>query len=73
MKKNQMKKRVLASLWAVTLLVVSAVTAYADIAPEPDPNATQPLNTMMTVLIVAVVIIAVAVGVWRIIRSRKNK
>ena len=75
MKKNQMKKRISAALWAVALLAVSAVTAYADLAPEPgpDPGAAQPIDSMMTVLIVAVVIIAAAVVVWRILRSRKNK
>ena len=38
MKKNQMKKRISAALWAVALLAVSAVTAYADVAPEPEPD-----------------------------------
>lgn len=73
MKKSQMKKCVTALLWTLTLLAASAVTAYADVAPEPAPNATQPLNTMMTVLIVAVVIVAVAVIAWIIFSNRKNK
>ena len=73
MKKSQMKTRVLAVLWAIMLVALSAVTAYADVAPEPAPNATQPDTTLLTVLIVAVAIIAVAVIAWIIFSNRKNK
>ena len=73
MKRNQMRKRVTALLWTLTLLAASAVTAYADVAPEPTPIATQPDTTLLTVLIVAVAIIAVAVIAWIIFSNRKNK
>ena len=68
-----MKKKLLTALLAMMLAATSAVTAFADIAPEPDPDATKPLDTMITVLIVAVVIVALAEIVWSIIRSRRRK
>ena len=68
-----MKKKLLTALFATMLAAASAVTAFADVAPEPDPNATRPLDTMITVLIVAVAIVAVAEIVWSIIRSRRRK
>ena len=64
-----MKKLTLISLWTMALLALSAVTAFADVAPEPEPIRSG--STLVTVLIAAVVIVAVAVIVWLIARRRK--
>lgn len=64
MKMKQMKKRVLASLWAVALLTISAVTAYADVAVAPEPEPVRSGATLLTVLIISAVVLAVAVIAW---------
>jgi len=71
MKKISTKKWILTALWTVMLSALSAVTVYADVAPEPEPlrSALSPL----TALIAALVLIAAAVIAWVVIRNGKNK
>ncbi len=65
-----MKKLTFTALWTMALLALSAVTAFADVAPEPEPL--RPDATLLTVLIAAVVLIAAAVTVWVITRRHKK-
>lgn len=63
------KKLTAGALWLAILLSLSAVTACADIIPEP-AVADSP---QITAAIVATVVIAAAVIAWMIIRSRRSK
>lgn len=66
-----MKKLTLTALWTAALLVLSAVTAFADVAPLPEPVTAQ-AHPELIVLIVAVVIVAAASIVWIVIRNRRK-
>ncbi len=65
-----MKKLAVRALWLVTLLALSAGTAYADII-DPEPVVSD--SPTITAAIVATVVIAAAVIAWMIIRSRRSK
>ena len=66
-----MKKLTFTALWTLALLVLSAVTAFADVAPLPEPVTAQ-AHPELIVLIVAVVIVAAASIVWIVIRNRRK-
>jgi hypothetical protein len=66
-----MKKLTFTALWTAALLVLSAVTAFADVAPLPEPVTAQ-AHPELIVLIVAVVIVAAASIVWIVIRNRRK-
>ena len=66
-----MKKLTFTALWTLALLVLSAVTAFADVAPLPEPVTAQ-AHPELIVLIVAVVIVAAASIVWIVIRNRRT-
>jgi hypothetical protein len=63
-----MKKLTFTALWTMALLALSAVTAFADIVPEPEPVRSG--GTLLTVLVAAVAVLAVAVIAW-ILTHRK--
>ena len=50
-----------------------SATAYADVIFEPEPIPDPASNPTATALIVAMALIAAAVIVWLILRSRKSK
>jgi hypothetical protein len=66
-----MKKLTFTALWTAALLVLSAVTAFADVAPLPEPVTAQ-AHPELIVLIAAVVIVAAASIVWIVIRNRRK-
>lgn len=67
----KMKKITLTTLLASALLALSAVTAFADVAPLPEPVTAQ-AHPELIVLIAAVVIVAAASIVWIVIRNRRK-
>ena len=71
MKKISTKKWMLTALWTVMLSALSAVTVYADVAPEPEPLRSE--LSPLTALIAALVLIAAAVIAWVVIRNGKKR
>ena len=64
-----MKKAFLTILWTAVLLAMSAVTAFADVAFEPEPVLSD--GRPLTLLIVSLAVLAGAVIVWLLVRRRK--
>ena len=62
-------KKLTAAVLAILTLFLSAVTAYADIAVDPVP----PKNHDFFILLAAVIVIAVALVIFAVIRSRKSR
>ena len=69
-----MKKTLLSALSATALL--SSLCARADIPAEPIPRPAESASWLAqhwAVLVVAVVIVAASIGLWKVLDSRKKK
>lgn len=64
-----MKKLIFAALLAAVLTALAAVTAFADVVPEPEPVLSD--GRPLTLLIVSLAVLAVAVIVWFLVRRKK--